>query len=343
MRFKSLLPIILATLSISAFALTSPNGKFKIVRHKDGVEVARCTPRGLSESLIYFHCGDSRKISESRRQKARYDMISGKRHHCKNDYKEGRYLLSDGDTLYLRLYKDGIAWKKSVDSEIKLTNPHYQWIPEAGLLQSDSPLNIHVSNDVNVKFVNDAICDDSWQTVAAGKARDLIESTLKSDICKAKTDCDDDRWISSLFSYSDSVKHLSNLYNIALPLIQRSDTKPEDCPNNSSIIKYMKEMPDGWDDTVMLGGIPGKYVGIARRSGNKWWISVINGTDEFLKGLRLDYSRIFKSIKRRHRVTLLEDAPEGNDGEFVVSRLSAMPYKIDLQPRGAMMAILEIQ
>lgn len=52
-------------------------------------------------------------------------------------------------------------------------------------------------------------------------------------------------------------------------------------PNNLSdapahIIEFMKQVPTTWDETVFLDGYPGKYVLLARRHGDTWYIAGIN-------------------------------------------------------------------
>lgn len=41
--------------------------------------------------------------------------------------------------------------------------------------------------------------------------------------------------------------------------------------------EYMRNIPDSWDEMKFIDGYPGKYVIIARRSGNRWFIAGING------------------------------------------------------------------
>ena len=53
-------------------------------------------------------------------------------------------------------------------------------------------------------------------------------------------------------------------------------------PNNLSdaprdAIEFMKGIPTLWDETRFLGGYPGKYVAIARRSGAKWYVAAVAG------------------------------------------------------------------
>jgi hypothetical protein len=55
-------------------------------------------------------------------------------------------------------------------------------------------------------------------------------------------------------------------------------------------IDFMKTVPTTWDETVFLDGYPGKFVVLARRSGEKWYIVGINAGKEPKKiSLKLDF------------------------------------------------------
>jgi hypothetical protein len=41
--------------------------------------------------------------------------------------------------------------------------------------------------------------------------------------------------------------------------------------------KFLQAIPVAWDDTRLLGGYPGKWVAIARRKGDDWYVGVLNG------------------------------------------------------------------
>ncbi|MCA9237418.1 MAG: glycoside hydrolase family 97 catalytic domain-containing protein [Planctomycetales bacterium] len=43
--------------------------------------------------------------------------------------------------------------------------------------------------------------------------------------------------------------------------------------------EFVKGVPSVWDDVKFLAGEPGKYVVLARRAGDRWWIAGINGED----------------------------------------------------------------
>ena len=52
-------------------------------------------------------------------------------------------------------------------------------------------------------------------------------------------------------------------------------------------VDYMKQVPTTWDETVFIDGYPGKYVVMARRNADKWYLAAVNATGEPLK-LSLD-------------------------------------------------------
>lgn len=48
-------------------------------------------------------------------------------------------------------------------------------------------------------------------------------------------------------------------------------------------IDFMKEVPTTWDEVRFIDGYPGKYVILARRHGDKWYIAGVNAQKETLK------------------------------------------------------------
>lgn len=59
-------------------------------------------------------------------------------------------------------------------------------------------------------------------------------------------------------------------------------------PNNLTdvpawAIDFMKQVPATWDDIRFIDGYPGKYVILARRHGDKWYVAGVNAQQETLK------------------------------------------------------------
>ena len=65
-------------------------------------------------------------------------------------------------------------------------------------------------------------------------------------------------------------------------------------PNNLSELPqeeldFLRQLPTTWDETRLIDGYPGRYVVLARRTGDHWYIAGLNATKEPLK-LTLDLS-----------------------------------------------------
>jgi alpha-glucosidase len=44
-------------------------------------------------------------------------------------------------------------------------------------------------------------------------------------------------------------------------------------------VRFIEDVPVVWDDTRVLGGEPAKFVAIARRSGDRWYIGAMSDWD----------------------------------------------------------------
>ena len=80
-------------------------------------------------------------------------------------------------------------------------------------------------------------------------------------------------------------------------------------PNNltdvpSFEIDFMKQVPTTWDETRYIDGSPGKYVVIARRHGNTWYVAGVNAEKNALK-LKLNLPML-----SNHNVCLYSDDDE---------------------------------
>ena len=70
--------------------------------------------------------------------------------------------------------------------------------------------------------------------------------------------------------------------------VQNFDLAPNNLTDVSPVcIDFMKEVPTEWDETRFVDGYPGKYVVLARRHGDNWYLAAVNATGEPLK-LKLD-------------------------------------------------------
>ena len=79
---------------------------------------------------------------------------------------------------------------------------------------------------------------------------------------------------------------------------------------------FMKNVPTTWDDIKFIDGYPGKYVVLARRSGDKWYVAAINGTG---KTLKLETS--LPMLKGGSEITVYSDDEKLN-GSVATKKLS---------------------
>jgi alpha-glucosidase len=64
--------------------------------------------------------------------------------------------------------------------------------------------------------------------------------------------------------------------------------KPSDSQDEPEL-EFFDNVPTVWDDTKVLGGKPGEFVSMARRSGNKWFVGIITNDEERELRLAFDF------------------------------------------------------
>ncbi|GAA4315708.1 glycoside hydrolase family 97 protein [Mucilaginibacter gynuensis] len=96
------------------------------------------------------------------------------------------------------------------------------------------------------------------------------------------------------------IRKTSSGFELALSVlflsgIQHYAESPEGMTHVPDFVTDMlKTLPDNWDDVKFIDGYPGKYVVIARKSGNTWYVAGING-EGAAKTLNLDLSTLNKT------------------------------------------------
>lgn len=83
------------------------------------------------------------------------------------------------------------------------------------------------------------------------------------------------RVTSDVFALATAVLFQSSVQHFAL-----APNNMTDAP--SWAIDFMKEVPTTWDETRFIDGYPGRYVIMARRNGNKWYVVGINADNTTL-------------------------------------------------------------
>jgi hypothetical protein len=92
---------------------------------------------------------------------------------------------------------------------------------------------------------------------------------------------------------------------------------------------FMREIPSRWDDTRFIDGYPGKYVVIARRFKNSWYVGGING-ENIEKNISLDLS----FIKSRKGVLITDGIDNRSFDMQKITIATGKPLGIRLKGNG---------
>lgn len=84
------------------------------------------------------------------------------------------------------------------------------------------------------------------------------------------------RRTSDVFQLATAVLYQNPIQNFALAPNNLTDA-PKIC------LDFMKQIPTTWDETRFIDGYPGKYIVLARRHYDTWYIAAVNATKEPLK------------------------------------------------------------
>lgn len=127
---------------------------------------------------------------------------------------------------------------------------------------------------------------------------------------------------------------LTVLYESAL---QHLADRPESYLAQPTEVKqFLSALPTVWDDTKLLSGYPGKWVAMARRSGEDWYIGIINGLDE-PQSIAIDWSFLGKED---YSMTTFGDV-ENEARAWNITTEAALPDSVSLAPRGGFVAVLK--
>ena len=86
-----------------------------------------------------------------------------------------------------------------------------------------------------------------------------------------------------------TTRRTSDVYALATAVLFQSSVQHfAMAPNNLDdapawAVDFMKQVPTTWDELRFIDGYPGRYVIMARRSGNRWYVAGINAQDTPLK------------------------------------------------------------
>ncbi|HPY00082.1 MAG TPA: glycoside hydrolase family 97 C-terminal domain-containing protein, partial [Candidatus Marinimicrobia bacterium] len=87
------------------------------------------------------------------------------------------------------------------------------------------------------------------------------------------------------------------------------------------IKNFMREVPVSWDETYFIDGFPGKFVVLARKSGQTWYLAGINGAD-VERQLKLNCN----FLDEDHTGQLITDAADGRS--FMMTEIHVSPQSL---------------
>jgi hypothetical protein len=101
-------------------------------------------------------------------------------------------------------------------------------------------------------------------------------------------------------------------------------------------IDFLKQLPDSWDDVKFIDGFPGKYVVLARRSGENWYIAGINGENKE-SAVEMDLSFIVGKHRNAYIITDNSTADELVYNKFSIEKFT----KVMMKPYGGFVIKIE--
>lgn len=137
-------------------------------------------------------------------------------------------------------------------------------------------------------------------------------------------------------------RRTSNGMEIALTVILQSGIQhyveiPESMVKQPEFVKtYMRNVPRKWDDVKLIDGFPGKYVVMARKSGDKWYLAGINSQGETQK-LTLDLSVLKIGSKDLILIT------DGENNRSLVEKFATLrnnKLEMEIMPNGGFVTVL---
>lgn len=137
-----------------------------------------------------------------------------------------------------------------------------------------------------------------------------------------------------------SVRKTTDIFQLATAvLFQNPIQNFAITPNNLTdapqlALDFLREVPTTWDETIFLDGYPGKYVVLARRHADRWYIAGINAGKEPLK-LELNLPMCRKGDKISYYSDTKDRAQQQEDME--IKRPEKV--KVTLQPEGGIILV----
>lgn len=220
MTINKTISLLLLALSF-VFQTSDMHASFFYHSNEDFTEMYFTDVKGSGgRDLLILECGKFSPIGNPATKDLNYDMVVGKRSKIAKTFVEQKFLLADNDTLSVRFFDDGVAWKKKGASFVRLDQPVHTWLQEwtdcyeqffpkdreqavgqrfgypllaeypdgfwgllteSGLTADEAGTSMYALGDNRFELCADGPEDGGWQTFIGGSLADVVESTLVTD------------------------------------------------------------------------------------------------------------------------------------------------------------------
>lgn len=92
-------------------------------------------------------------------------------------------------------------------------------------------------------------------------------------------------------------------------------------------IEFMKNVPTTWDETRLIDGYPGKYVVLARRHGDRWYIAGVSNLDK-----KTELTLNLPMFSKNQEVILYTDQDDNNLNSSTIKIKNPSKVKLTLRP-----------
>lgn len=114
--------------AVKADDVVSPGGRIVVSTDGEGIVVSATTDnRQVDVLTIAGEVTDV--IADPTVHSDSYTALTGKRRECSNSYSQARYVMADGDTITMRVYTDGVAWRAGSEaSVVDVSRARHSWL-----------------------------------------------------------------------------------------------------------------------------------------------------------------------------------------------------------------------
>ena len=134
------------------------------------------------------------------------------------------------------------------------------------------------------------------------------------------------RRTTDIFQLATTVLFQNPVQNFALAPNNLKDVSPV-------CMDYMKTVPTTWDETCFIDGYPGKYVVLARRHGDTWYLAAVNAGKEIVK-LKLDLDMFAGKT-----VSLYKDDKKGEPQLVTLKVKESGKVQLEILPQGGVVLV----